>query len=283
MTPELREKLAGRRVVASISGGKDSAAMSLWLTEQGVEHDRVVADTGWEAAETMEYLRGDLTRVLGPISEVRSERGGMVEWTLHKGTFPSKQRRWCTEELKVKPIAKFIAGLGAECVNAVGIRAAESEARSKFPEWEWSDALDCETWRPLLRWTTEDVVAIHQRHGLRPNPLYLAGAERVGCWPCIYARKAEVKLISDRDPARMELIQQLEHELSERSGDQRSWFQNPLGRTGTMPIGEVMLWAHTARGGRQFELFAPEREEGCVRWGLCETSSPAPPPTKETP
>ena len=29
---ELLEKLAGRRVIASVSGGKDSAALSLWPT-----------------------------------------------------------------------------------------------------------------------------------------------------------------------------------------------------------------------------------------------------------
>ena len=36
----LKERLAGRHVVASVSGGKDSAAMSLYLTELGIEHDR---------------------------------------------------------------------------------------------------------------------------------------------------------------------------------------------------------------------------------------------------
>lgn len=65
-----REKLADRRVLASISGGKDSAAMTLWLTEQGIEHDRVFLDTGWEHPITYEYLRGDLTRALGPIQEL---------------------------------------------------------------------------------------------------------------------------------------------------------------------------------------------------------------------
>lgn len=272
MSDELRARLAGRRVVASISGGKDSAAMSLWLTEQGIEHERVFADTGWESQETLDYLGGELRRVLGSISMVQSERGGMVQWIRHKGTFPGKQRRWCTQELKVKPIARFIERRG-ECVNAVGIRAAESEARAKMPEWEWSEALDCETWRPILPWTEAEVIEIHRRHGLRPNPLYLAGAERVGCWPCIYARKAEIKTIAERDPGRIDLVRTLEAELSERAGEPRAWFQNPLGRTGLIPIRDVVLWARTSRGGRQFELFAPEREEGCVRWGLCETSS----------
>ena len=57
LSPEQRERLAGRLVVASVSGGKDSAALSLWLTENGVEHRRVFADTGWEHASTYEYLR----------------------------------------------------------------------------------------------------------------------------------------------------------------------------------------------------------------------------------
>lgn len=35
-------------VVCSVSGGKDSAALSLYLTELGIEHRRVFADTGWE-------------------------------------------------------------------------------------------------------------------------------------------------------------------------------------------------------------------------------------------
>jgi hypothetical protein len=53
---QVLERLNGRRVVASISGGKDSAAMGLWLMEQGIEYDRVFADTGWEHPLTYEYL-----------------------------------------------------------------------------------------------------------------------------------------------------------------------------------------------------------------------------------
>lgn len=73
-TPELLAKLNGRRVVASVSGGKDSAALSLWLTEQGIDHDRVFMDTGWEHPDTYEYLRGTLAAKLGAITELRGER-----------------------------------------------------------------------------------------------------------------------------------------------------------------------------------------------------------------
>lgn len=60
-----------------------------------------------------------------------------------------------------------------------------------------------EVWRPLLRWSEQQVVDIHHRHGLCPNPLYLPGASRVGCRPCIFVLKAEVRLIADTGPARI--------------------------------------------------------------------------------
>ena len=112
-------------------------------------------------------------------------------------------------------------------------------------EWEQADGFDCETWRPLLAWTLDDVIAIHRRHGLAPNPLYLAGASRVGCWPCIYARKDEIRHVADTDPARIDLIRSLEAELSasasKRGTDaRRAWFQARMGGGGEpWPIDRV--------------------------------------------
>jgi 3'-phosphoadenosine 5'-phosphosulfate sulfotransferase (PAPS reductase)/FAD synthetase len=290
---DLQRKLAGRRVVASISGGKDSAAMSLHLRELGIEHDRVFMDTGWEHEKTYEYLRGELTRVIGPITEIRAPLD-MQALILKKGMFPSKRRRFCTQELKVFPMQRHLRSMsdaGEEVINCVGIRAAESEARSKLEEWEWSDGFDCEVWRPLIRWTEQEVIDIHKRHGLGPNPLYLLGASRVGCWPCIYARKDEIRMIADRDPGRIDLLRMLEERVTEkararyaekgetfesRGYQEPSWFQAPLGGTGeTWPIDKVVQWSRTSRGGRQLEIFASDpADAGCMRWGLCDTGEP---------
>lgn len=279
----LLDRIAGRKIIASISGGKDSAAMSLYLTELGLEHDRVFMDTGWENAVTYEYIRGELPAVIGPITELRAPET-MVELIRRKAMFPSRQRRFCTEELKVKPLQAYIAGLvddGEDVINAVGIRAGESDARAKMPEWEWSNGFDCETWRPLISWTLEDVIDIHTRHGLRPNPLYLRGASRVGCWPCIYARKAEIRMIADTDPERIDIIRALEAEITERAAEGerpglRAWFPPRIGRAGDpWPIDDIVAWSRTSRGGKQVELFAaPPDEQGCMRWGLCETDTP---------
>lgn len=269
-SPELLAKLAGRRVVASISGGKDSAALSLHLRELGIEHERVFMDTGWEHPATYEYLRGELTRALGPILELKPEVPMRDLILFKKMAFPWGRVRFCTEHLKVFPMQRHLNALveqGHDVVNAVGIRRDESQAREDALEWEWNRGFDCETWRPLVAWSQADVIAIHQRNGLRPNPLYLQGAARVGCWPCIHASKADIRRVADTDPARIDTIREMEQHLTAKAGAPRTFF-----KPGT--IDEVVDWARTSRGGKQFEMFAAAgRDQGCMRWGLCDTGS----------
>lgn len=278
--------LVDKVVVASVSGGKDSAALSLYLTELGIEHRRVFADTGWEHPATLEYVREVLPKYIGPIDWV-SGKLQMQDLIRKKGMFPSRLRRFCTEDLKVRPIMRYIDAMDGDIVNAVGIRAAESAARAKLKEWEWATHFDCWTWRPLLRWTESDVIDTHRRHGLPPNPLYLKGASRVGCWPCIFARKGEIRLLARLSPDRIDEIRALEAEVSSGARKRanalggeptrvskgyydttRSFFSGRSHRDGTEPIDSVVAWAK--RGSEQEELF-PEQNDGCMRWGLCET------------
>ncbi len=159
-----------------------------------------------------------------------------------------------------------------------------------MPEWEWSKDLDCDVWRPIHKWSLDQVVEIHARHGLRPNPLYLEGASRVGCWPCIFARKSEVRFIAENDPGRIDLIRHLELEIywlaRERYAKRGETFES-LGYSPPTffrhsaangaelwPIDKAVEWSKTSRGGRQYELFAGgDAEAGCMRWGLCDTNS----------
>jgi 3'-phosphoadenosine 5'-phosphosulfate sulfotransferase (PAPS reductase)/FAD synthetase len=294
---EVLARLNGRRVVASVSGGKDSAAMSLYLHELGIDHDRVFLDTSWESPITYEYLRGELQRALGPITWIKGQRT-MEELIRHKGMFPGRRIRFCTQMLKVYPMANYLRermNAGEDVVNAVGIRAAESVARSQLPEWEFQDTFDCEVWRPLIRWTEQQVIEIHHRHGLRPNPLYLLGATRVGCWPCIFARKSEIRLVADTDPARIVRLRVLEDEIgvaararAARDGGELpnapAWFQNPVSRPGPdghrdgscWPIDRVVEWSRSAGRGplmSQDEFLFAAQLDGCMRWGLCDTGA----------
>jgi 3'-phosphoadenosine 5'-phosphosulfate sulfotransferase (PAPS reductase)/FAD synthetase len=287
--------------VLSLSGGKDSTAAALWLREQGIPHVRLFMDTGWEHASLYEHL-DYLEAELGPIVRIRSDIGvpdgyaaeiaqletrlgrpsPMVRWTVKKAMFPSRVRRWCTQELKVRPFLRWVDEQDCEVLNIVGIRAEESAARSGLPEREpMAGAEHVEVWRPLIRWTEQDVIDIHTRHSVRPCRLYLEGASRVGCWPCIMARKAELRMLAD-DDVRVSIIRDLEALVTRAVHDRKRRYENPPafyqsrvrnenGVYPTVPIDKVLEWTRTGQGGRQYELFgAAPRDAGCTRWGLCD-------------
>lgn len=202
----------------------------------------------------------------------------MVTLIRRKQMFPSRTRRFCTEQLKLVPLKAHMSRLADDTpvINAIGIRAAESQARSKLTEWEWNDDFDCWTWRPLIAWSEQDVIDIHTRHGLAPNPLYLRGAQRVGCYPCIYARKAEIAALPQ---SVIDRLSPLEHELTADAiargveRPERAFFHlhDPANHaSGFMPIERVREWARSDRGGRQMLLLDAPSEPGCMRWGLCE-------------
>lgn len=221
---------------------------------------------------------------LGSVERVKSDKyEGFIDLVLRKGLFPSRVMRFCTEELKVIPILKYISTLAEvesrEIVNVVGIRKHESRKRSKMPEWEFNKDFDCWIWRPIIDWHKADVVAIHDQHGVDLNPLYQLGATRVGCWPCIHARKAELALVARIDPGRIDEIEDVERRLNEdgRKRDDemgrpfviRSMFSYHGGDSKhyPLPIRDAVAWANSARGEWQ-----PDGDDGCARYGFCSAN-----------
>ena len=57
--------LNGRPLFASISGGKDSTALGLWLKDNGIKFTPVFIDTGWEHQATYDYIKDVLTPLFG--------------------------------------------------------------------------------------------------------------------------------------------------------------------------------------------------------------------------
>lgn len=218
--------------VLSISGGKDSTAMWLFLQRELQLPNLVAifADTGWEHPLTYEYL-DYLESELGPLVRLKPERD-FVELARHKKRFPSTRARFCTEHLKMKPAREWLrqqiaAGLleEARIVQCSGVRHEESPARAKMAEWvERDDYYGLPQWRPILTWTWQEVFECHRRHGVKANPLYSLGMGRVGCMPCIMANHGELAEIARRFPDVVDKVEAAEAYVTRGDESPSSFF-----------------------------------------------------------
>ena len=132
--------IGDRPLIVSVSGGKDSTAMALWLIDQGLQ-DRctfVFADTKWEHPDLYTYMAETLEPKIGQIHRVTSKKypGGMPDMVRQKGAFPSRMIRFCTEHLKVNPLLS--AGLRLRNGMTADLFAVTPGARSSLgslPTW----------------------------------------------------------------------------------------------------------------------------------------------------
>lgn len=118
------------RHVLGISGGKDSAALAIYLknTYPALEIEYYFADTGKELDETYEFIN-NLEVYLGQkIVRLRAVKDSPVDPFDHflaryRGYLPSKQARWCTRHLKLEPFEAFVGN--DPTVSYVAIRGDE--------------------------------------------------------------------------------------------------------------------------------------------------------------
>ena len=297
--------------IINMSGGKDSTATLLLAIERQAPGIKpVFCDTGHEHPATYEYIAyleqrlglsiqtikadfsKDIARKRLFVQNKWPEKGVSAEVVeralaiLHptgnpfldlciwKGRFPSTKVRFCTEELKVLPMQDQIIlpalKAGEEVVSWVGVRRDESAARSTLPEREREDAGN-EIYRPILDWTAADVFAFHAKHNVEPNPLYKQGMGRVGCMPCIMARKAELLEISKRFPEQIERVREWERIVSQASKTGFSTLFPSANGHGEGGIDEEVRWSKTSFGGRQMTIDAILEVPSCSSiYGLCE-------------
>jgi 3'-phosphoadenosine 5'-phosphosulfate sulfotransferase (PAPS reductase)/FAD synthetase len=121
------------RHVLGISGGKDSAALAIYIRQKHPELDieYYTCDTGRELDETyrlIDRLKSALGKdilELKPIKEnntnVESNFDHFLE--LYGGYLPSSTARWCTKKLKLDPFEAYISDIPT--ISYVGIRGDE--------------------------------------------------------------------------------------------------------------------------------------------------------------
>ncbi|WP_456281614.1 phosphoadenosine phosphosulfate reductase family protein [Cupriavidus sp. JZ107] len=272
----------------------------------GIKVDVVRADFADEFATK----RANLSRIAAgePESVVYGRRKFQYAWTpaaaaralelLHptgnpyldmcmlKGGFPSRKRQYCTDYLKTQPLTAYAVDLldaGHAVWSWQGVRIDESQSRRERLQGTGACVKSFQevggglfNYRPILRWTARDVFQAHELAGVKPNPLYLQGMDRVGCMPCINCSKAELRQIALRFPAEIERIAEWERLVSAvcRPRSPVSFFhmgtQGHSGQDST--IHAVVEWSKTTRGGRQYNLLDQlEEPTACASaYGLCE-------------
>lgn len=265
-----------------VSGGKDSGAVLLWMVhESGIPRHKINAtfcDTGNEHEWT--YQQIEILSKIHPIEILKPELD-FYKLAQKKQRFPSTQARFCTYELKIKPSQDHIQYLCKSydaVINVTGVRGSESEQRSKYLEWDYNGYLLVPSWRPLLKWSIKDVYQIHSKHGIPMNPLYEAGAERVGCFPCIMSKKHEIRNIADKFQNRIDLIRDWEQKIDSSffsPGKTPKRFHsgkclNKSGEEVTFPyIDDVVRWSMTGKRASGSYLDDEPEPISCTS-GFCE-------------
>lgn len=204
-----------------------------------------------------------------------------LDLCLIKGRFPSRKAQFCTQFLKTEPLTEYAMSLieqGYIVWSWQGVRADESENRRLLAEFEEVGG-GLFNYRPIIRWKAMDCIEAHACFGIVPNPLYSQGMNRVGCMPCINASKAEIREIAFRFVAHIGRIFSWETlvKLASKRGD-ASFFPSPDDNRGVLMgrgIYQVIEWAKTTRGGRQYDLLGGgDEDSGCSSsYGLCDRAA----------
>jgi 3'-phosphoadenosine 5'-phosphosulfate sulfotransferase (PAPS reductase)/FAD synthetase len=191
------------RHILSLSGGKDSTALAVYMRDRVPEMEYVFCDTHKELQETYAYL-DRLEAYLGkPIKHLEDNRG-FDHWLKVFGDFlPSSNMRWCTKMLKLKPFEEYV---GDERVKMyVGIRADEDRSGyvSTKPNIEAicpfkDDGID-----------HAGVMRILNESGLG-LPTYYEWRTRSGCYFCFFQRRSEWVGLKEHHPELYELAKQYE-------------------------------------------------------------------------
>ena len=204
------------RHILSMSGGKDSTALAIYMRDREPNMEYAFCDTKKELQETYDYLSKVEAYLGKPIIRLNDERG-FDHWLEVYGNYlPSPQMRWCTRQLKIKPFENFVGDDAV--ISYIGIRADEHRdgyisskpnIKPRYPFKE--DGI-----------TERDVYRILEDSGLGV-PEYYKWRTRSGCYFCFFQRKAEWIGLKEHHPQLFESAKQYE----KTEGDKQfTWSQS---------------------------------------------------------
>jgi len=173
------------RHILSLSGGKDSTALALYLKDRVPGMEYVFCDTGEELQETYDYLEKVEAHLGKPINRLNPERPFKHYLDIYRGVLPDPRTRWCTRMLKLKPFEQYVGddpvclyvGIRSDESNRTGYISTKPNIRTSFPFIENG-----------IR--SKDVMRILKDSGLG-LPTYYKWRSRSGCYFCFFQQRRE--------------------------------------------------------------------------------------------
>lgn len=211
--------------VLGLSGGKDSAALAVYMRQNhpGLDIDYFFTDTGKELPEVYEFL-GRLEGFLGkPIIRLNPDRD-FDFWLRQYGNFlPSPNTRWCTRKLKLEPFKQWIRpwlSAKQKVVSYVAIRADEDHREGMVAQDE-----NLEVRLPFREAGIDKpgVIDILEASGLG-LPTYYSWRSRSGCTFCFFQQKIEWVRLKREHPDEFEAAKAYEKTALE-NGSPFTWTQ----------------------------------------------------------
>ena len=206
------------RHILGLSGGKDSTALAILMNQlhPELEIEYFFCDTHKELPETYEYLDRIKAR-LGIQIHYLSEKRGFDHWLdIYGGVLPSPNMRWCTKQMKILPMEKFIGD--DEAVSYVGIRADEnrdgyvSTKPNITPVFPFKE-------HGLVR---ADIIRLLEDSGIG-MPDYYRWRSRSGCYFCFFQRKYEWVMLAEEHPDLF--AESVRYEQEHSDGRNYTWTQ----------------------------------------------------------
>lgn len=218
-----------RRHIVNISGGKDSAALALHLKMNYPEipAEYVFCDTKCELPETYDFLE-KLQRLLGKeIKRINAFNYLNVEEKdrnpfeiflneIYSGFLPSPRSRWCTGDLKIRPLEKYLEGTTA--ISYIGIRGDEDREgyRGKKPP-VFSQKQNIIPVYPFR----DDNIGIDEVRDILEDtglgwPDYYKWRSRSGCYFCFYQQVGEWQALKENHPDLFEMAKKYERKEGKR-------------------------------------------------------------------
>lgn len=211
------------RHVLGISGGRDSAALAVFVRQRypELDVDYFFTDTGKELPEVYEFL-GRLEGFLGkPIARLNPRRDFDFWLREYNHFLPSPQTRWCTRQLKLAPFEQWVRPLlsaGDKVTTYVAIRADE-----EYREGYAAKHPNLEVKLPFREAGIDKrgVMEILDGSGVG-LPKYYDWRSRSGCTFCFFQQKIEWVRLRERHPEAFEEAKQYEKSALEH-GSPFTW------------------------------------------------------------